>query len=739
MNPTHTRLVLLASVLLSTGASGASAAGAGETPSAAGAGDALSAAGPPPAAPRVELAYPSAPRGDQVDDYHGTKVPDPYRGLEDIDSPQTRAWVEKEGALARRYLDALPGREKLTQRVRAVWNYERWTPPARHGTHWFYFHNDGLQNQNVLYVTDDPAATTPGRVLIDPNTLSADGTVALRETAVTDDGRLIAYAVSEAGSDWQVWHVRDVEQGVDRPDQLHWSKDSNAAWRKDASGFYYTVFDAPTEQALLKAANQYQRLYFHKLGTPQSDDVMIYTRRDAPDWFFDPSVTQDGRYLIVAANRGTDVKNALLAEDLTASGGLKPVIAEPTAEYDPIDTVGTLLYVRTDDGAARYRIVAIDLEHPERAHWRVIVPEGADSIVAAHLVGGQLIVETLHDAHTVVRRFGTDGHALGDVALPGIGTASGFEGQASDRVTYYSYSSFSHPPSVFRLDLVTGAVSGWRSPALQSFVPANYETEERFVQSRDGTRVPLFITARRGTRKDGSNPTILFGYGGFDIAVTPSFSPAIAAWLESGGVYAVACLRGGGEYGRTWHEAGMKTHKQHVFDDFIAAGTDLVQERWTSPARLALRGGSNGGLLVAAVELQRPDLAAVAIPEVGVLDMLRFREFTVGKAWESDYGSVDQPEEFKALAAYSPVHNVRAGVPYPATLILTGDHDDRVFPAHSFKFAAAMQNADPHGKPILLRVETRAGHGQGMPTAKRIESVVDVYAFILDAMHVTPR
>jgi prolyl oligopeptidase len=684
-----------------------------------------------------QLAYPIAPRGNQVDDYHGTQVADPYRWLEDIDSPQARAWVESEGALARRYLDALPGRDKLTERVRAVWNYERWTPPVRHGSHWFYFHNDGLQNQNVLFVTDDPAA--PGRILIDPNTLSKDGTVALRETAITDDGHLIAYSVSDAGSDWQSWHVRDVDKGVDRADVLLWSKDSRAAWRKDGSGFYYTVFDAPAEKALLKAANEYERLYFHRLDTPQSADTLVYTRRDSPDWFSDPTVTEDGRYLLVASNRGTDVRNALLVQDLTTPGAaLTPVIAEPTAEFDPIDTIGSMLYVRTDDGAPRYRIVAIDLEHPDRAHWRVIVPEGPDSIGAAHLVGGQLILDTLHDAHTVVRRYDADGHALGEVKLPGIGTASGFGGHPADRFTYYSYSSFPVPPSIFRLELASGAVTAWHSPALTGYAPEDYETVERFAASRDGTRVPIFITARRGVRKNGENPTILYGYGGFDVALTPNFSPTIAAWLESGGVYAVACLRGGGEYGRNWHEAGMKVHKQHVFDDFIAAGEYLAREHWTRPARLALSGRSNGGLLVAAVELQRPDLAAVAVPEVGVLDMLRFREFTVGKAWEADYGSVQQPEEFKALAAYSPVHNVHPGVAYPATLIMTGDHDDRVFPAHSFKFAAAMQNADPDGKPILLRVETRAGHGQGMPTAKRIESVVDVYAFMFKAMQTAP-
>jgi prolyl oligopeptidase len=682
------------------------------------------------AASDVKLAYPPARRSDHVDIYHGLKVADPYRWMEDIDSPETRSWVEAQGRLSRAFLDATPGRAEMTARLKDIWNFERWSPPVRHGEYWFYSHNDGLQNQAVVFVTRDTGV--PGRILIDPNALAADGTVSLRETAVSDDGRLFAYATSDAGSDWQIWHVRDVVTGQDLPDELRWSKFGSASWRKDSSGFYYTRYDPPQEGQALKSANEYQKLYFHKLGTPQSEDRLVYTRRDDPNWFISAAVSEDGHYLVLEVNHGTDVRNAVLVQDLSVpEAPIVPVIAEPTALYNVIDNIGATLLVRTDDGAPRYRIVAIDLGNPEPAHWRTIIPEGPDTLDAATTVGGQLIVARLKDAHSAVARYAPDGRELGPIDLPGLGTAAGFAGRADDRVTYYGYSGFATPPSVFRVELATGAVSLWKSPTLKGFVPDDYQTQQVFFTSKDGTKVPLFIAARRGTPLNGNNPTILYGYGGFNISLTPAFSPAVAAWLQIGGVYAVANIRGGGEYGRAWHEAGMKTRKQTVFDDFAAAARHLVATHWTNPTRLALRGGSNGGLLVGAVEEQNPALAAVVVAQVGVMDMLRFRDFTVGKAWESDYGSVDNAGEFRAMYAYSPYHNVRAGVKYPATLIMTGDHDDRVYPAHSFKFAAAMQHANPHGEPALLYVESRAGHGQGKPTAKMIEEVVDMYAFIL--------
>ena len=679
---------------------------------------------------REPPAYPAAHRGTQVDEYHGVKVADPYRWMEDIDSAETRAWVTAESALSRRYLDAIPGRAELVARLREIWNSEVWTPPERHGANWFYTHNDGLQNQAVVFVTVDLANT--GRVLLDPNALSADGTVALRDSVISDDGHLFAYALSEAGSDWQVWHVRNVETGKDLPDTLKWSKAGSASWRKDGSGFYYTLYDPPAAGESLKSANQYQKLYFHRLGTLQSQDVLVYTRKDAPDWYVSGTVTDDGRYLIVEAALGTDVRNTVLVQDLSqADAPIVPIIPVPNATYDVVGNVGATLLVRTDDGAPRYRIVGIDIANPDPSRWHTIVPEGADTLDAATFVGGQLIANRLKDAHSAVQRYSAEGRPLGTVSLTGIGTAEGFGGRLDSTQTYFSFSGFSTPPSIYRLDLADGKVSLWHAPQLKGFKSADYETQQVFYKSKDGTAIPMFITARKGTALDGNSPTILYGYGGFDVSYTPTFTPAVAEWLRMGGVYAVANLRGGGEYGRAWHEAGMKTHKQNVFDDFIAAGEYLSAAHWTNPKRLAIKGRSNGGLLIGAVEEQRPDLAAVAIAQVGVMDMLRFSQFTLGKGWEADYGSVDDPEIFRALHAYSPYHNVRAGVKYPATLITTGDHDDRVFPAHSFKFAAAMQNADPHGQPILLRVETRAGHAQGEPVSKLIDEVADIYSFIL--------
>jgi prolyl oligopeptidase len=688
-----------------------------------------------PALAVADLSYPAAARGDHIDQYHGIAVPDPYRWMEEIDSPQTRAWVQAQGKISGDYLAALPHRDEIARRLKEIWNFERWNAPEKYGSNWFYTHNDGLQNQAVLFVTSDPA--DKGRVLLDPNALSTDGTVSLRDMAVSDDGRLLAYALSDGGSDWQIWHVRDVATGKDLPDTLRWSKAGGGSWLKDGSGFYYTVYDAPRAADALKAANQYEKLYLHKLGTAQAQDVLTYTRRDDPDWFVGGSVSDDGHYLIIEANHGDEVQNTLLVQHLTSkSAPIMTVIAKPTAVYNCIGNIGSTLYVVTDDGAPRYKLIAIDLAHPDRAHWRTVVPEERNTLDAATLVGGELIAQYLQDAHSAALRFTPEGKLLGSVSLPGLGTAQGFAGHLKDQDTYYSYSSFTTPTTINRLDLKSGASSVWRAPKLAGFQPSDYETVQVFYASADGTRVPMFITARRGIQRDGKAPTILYGYGGFNISIEPSFSPAIAAWIERGGVYAVANLRGGGEYGRAWHEAGMKTHKQHVFDDCIAAAEYLIAQKWTSPQRLALRGASNGGLLVGAVEEQRPDLFAAAIPQVGVLDMLRFRDFTVGKGWESDYGSVDNTQEFKALLAYSPYQNVKANVDYPATLIITGDHDDRVFPAHSFKFAAAMQHAHPQGKPILIRIETRAGHGQGKPTTIQIDEAADVYAFILNAMGV---
>jgi prolyl oligopeptidase len=677
--------------------------------------------------------YPAAQRGDHLDEYHGVKVADPYRWMEDIDSPATRAWVESEARLTSGYLAAIPGREKIAQRVKEIWNYQRWSAPDQHGARWFYVHNSGLQDQSVLFATAD--VDQPAQVLLDPNTLSKDGTVAFKGAGYSDDGRLMAYGLSEAGSDWEVWRVRDVVSGKDLPDEIRWAKFTGASWRKDGSGFYYSGYSAAPGGQSLKAPNQYHKVFFHKLGTPQSQDAQIYVRTDDPDWYVGGLVTDDGHYLVITAAHGTDVKNILLVADLSvANSAVAPVIAEPRANYTFIGNIGSTLYVQTDDAAPRSRVIAIDLGRPDRDHWRNVVPESTDTLDSVTLVGHQLIAQYLHDAHSVVRRYTPDGKPLGELQLPGLGTTSGFTGRIEDNVTYYAYTDYTTPASIYRLDLKSGRAALWKTPQLAAFNPSDYETKQVFFTSRDGTRVPMFVTARRGTMLDGRNPTILYGYGGFNDSLQPGFSPRVAAWLELGGVYAVANLRGGGEYGRPWHEGGMKTHKQNVFDDFIGAAEYLTAQHWTSRERLAILGASNGGLLIGAVEEQRPDLFAAAVAQVGVMDMLRFREFTVGKGWEADYGSVDNEDEFKALKAYSPYHNVRPNVAYPATLILTGDHDDRVFPAHSFKFAAAMQNADPHGKPILIRIDLRAGHGAGKPLSKQVDETADIYSFVLNAM-----
>ncbi|HZP66580.1 MAG TPA: prolyl oligopeptidase family serine peptidase [Rudaea sp.] len=678
-------------------------------------------------------AYPAAKTVAQVDDYHGTKVADPYRWLEDIDSPDTRAWIEAENKLTFERLNRIPGRDRLKRRLTELWNYERYGAPEKYGSRYFYTRNDGLQNQAVLYVAD--ALDAPPRVLLDPNTLSADGTIALKSYAVSDDGKHLAYGLSSGGSDWEEWHVLDVDTGKPTDDVLKWVKFSGASWRRDGTGFYYSRYEEPKGGNALKTANTFQKLCFHRLGTPQKDDLVVYEDTEHPDWLFSGSVTDDGRYLVITVSRFADNHTRVLYRDLgkrEREATIEPLLDNWDAEYRFLGNARHTFYFVTDKDAPRYRLIAVDAGKSGKTEIKQVVPEAAETLLNARVVHHSFINEYMKDAHSEVRRFDLKGKPIGTIALPGLGTAAGFTGRTDDTETFYVYTSFTAPPTVYRFDLAGGKNEVFRAPKV-AFDPAQFETRQVFYESRDGTRVPMFITAKKGIAQNGANPTILYGYGGFNISLQPSFSPAALAWLDLGGVYAVANLRGGGEYGRAWHEAGMKTHKQNVFDDFIAAAEYLIREKYTSPQRLAIRGGSNGGLLVAAVELQRPELFGAAVPQVGVLDMLRFRDFTIGKAWESDYGSVDNPEEFKALYAYSPLQNVKPGVDYPPTLIITGDHDDRVFPAHSFKFAAAMQAADPNGKPILIRIETRAGHGQGKPTAMQIDEATDIFAFILDS------
>jgi prolyl oligopeptidase len=672
--------------------------------------------------------YPPAPLADTVDSYHGVAVPDPYRGLEDLDSPETRAWIDAEVAFTERFLDAIPERAAIRQRLTELWNYERFGVPSRVGDSYVFAKNSGLQNQSVVYV-----AATPGgdaRVLIDPNTLSTDGTVALGGISFTDDGSLMAYSTSASGSDWLVWHVREVATGVDRPDELRWSKFSGAAWTIDGSGLYYSRYAEPDPAQQFKDENYNQTLYFHALGTPQSDDVLVYARPDHPDWNLSAATSEDGRWLIINASQGTDPNTRVFVRDLLAGSEVIELLPDADASYDYVGNDGTTFYFRTTLDAPARRVIQLSLDDRTPVE---VVAQSDDLLESAGLFGDILVLEYLHDAHSVVRRMTVAGISLGDVALPGLGTASGFGGKRRANETFYSYASYTQPTSIYRLDPATGESSLVFAPTV-AFDPNDYVSEQIFYTSKDGTRVPMIVTAKKGVPRDGTAPTVLYGYGGFNISLTPSFSPAILVWLERGGRWAVPSLRGGGEYGEAWHLAGTKERKQNVFDDFIAAAEYLIAHEYTSTPKLAIFGGSNGGLLVGACMTQRPELFAAAIPAVGVLDMLRFQKFTIGWAWTSDYGSADDADAFPYLYAYSPLHNLRAGTHYPATMIETADHDDRVYPAHSFKFAAALQAAQGGPAPVLIRIETKAGHGAGKPTAKVIDEAADRYAFLIKVL-----
>ncbi len=680
------------------------------------------------------LSYPSARKGDQVDDYHGVKVADPYRWLEDLDSTETASWVEAENRLTFGYLNQIPARAKIKERMTNLWNYERFGVPFKEGNNYFYSRNSGLQNQAVLYTL----TSLDGRptLLLDPNTLSTDGTVALSGTAVSDDGKLFAYSLSASGSDWQEWKVRDVSTGKDLPDLIKWVKFSGASWTRDGKGFFYSRYDEPKSDAL-KGTNYFQKLYYHRLGTSQAEDQLIYERPDQKDWFFSGNVTEDGRYLIVTVSQGTDVKTRVYFKDLeTKDSPLVKLLDNFDAAYNFIGNDGNTFWFQIDLNAPRGKIVAIDLTRPERNNWKVIVPESGEALQGVNIINHMLVANYLKDAHTQVKIYDTNGKFVREVEFPGLGTAAGFNGKARDKETFYSFTGFTSPTAIYRYDMVTGKSTIFRQPKVD-FNSSDYETKQVFYPSKDGTKVPMFITYKKGLKLDGTNPTYLYAYGGFNISLTPAFSVSNLVWMEMGGVYAQPNLRGGGEYGEDWHQGGMKLKKQNVFDDFIAAAKWLIVNNYTSTPKLAIGGGSNGGLLVGAALTQRPDLFGATLPAVGVMDMLRFQKFTIGWAWVSDYGSAENADEFKALYAYSPLQNVKPGKAYPPTLITTADHDDRVWPGHSFKFAATLQEAQAGPAPILIRVETKAGHGAGKPTSKIIEEAADRWAFLVRTLNMS--
>jgi prolyl oligopeptidase len=686
------------------------------------------------------LQYPAARITDQKDVYFGTTVADPYRWMENVDSAEVKQWVDTENTLTQSFLSDVPQRAKIHARLMELNDYERFQAPETENGRYFYRRNSGLQNQAVLYWQQGEQGEA--KVLLDPNTLRADGTVALQSTSVTDDGKLLAYTLAEAGSDLEKIHVKVVATGEDLPDVVDWVKFSGISWMKDGSGFFYSSFGVPKTEAeraeALKKAAYFHKIYFHKLGTPQTDDVVIFERPDDKEMTVGGGVSEDGHWLGLFQGKGSN--NALAVKDLTKTGwestNAPAIKIAPLADavYGWVGSEGHEVWIQTNKDAPNSKIVKVDLEHPEEANWKTIVPETKNSLDTATLVHGTLVLTYLVDAKSEVELRALDGKLIEKLKLPGIGTAGVGGGKKTDTETFFTFTNYTTPPTVYRLDMKTYATSVWKQPKL-TFDPAEYETKQVFAPSKDGTKVPLFITYKKGTKLDGTAPAILYGYGGFNVSLGPAYSSSRLAWIEMGGIYAEAILRGGGEYGEKWHEAGTKTHKQNVFDDFIGCAEFLIADKYTSAKKLAINGGSNGGLLVGAVELQRPELFGAVLAQVGVMDMLRFDKFTIGYAWKPDYGSPsDNEAEFRAIYTFSPVHNVHVGTHYPPTFITTADHDDRVFPAHSFKFAAAMQAAaekTPGAAPVLIRVETRAGHGGGMPLSKQLDVTADMYAFLV--------
>ncbi len=685
--------------------------------------------------PASNLLYPKSKVVDQIDDYHGTKINDPFRWLEDVDSEETKNWVVEQNKLTFDYLESIPARARFKQRLTELWNFERYGLPRQYGKTYFYTYNNGLRNQNVLYTASsiDEAGLTTQKLLLDPNLLSQDGTVALSGYVPSDDGKYLAYGVAESGSDWNVWRVRDVATGQDLSDTIRWVKFSTVAWTSDHLGFFYSRYDEPKEKEFT-GVNYFQKLYYHRIGTDQSQDVLVYERPDQKEWGFGASVSDDGKYLAISVWRGTEKKSlffyAPIADGkIPSKQQVVELISDFTADWQFLGNDGKRFYFETDDSAPKHRIVAIDLDTPESKDWITLVPETQHSIESSSLLGDRFLVHYIQDATSTVREYSIEGKPGQELKIPSLGTVAGFEGKRSTKETYFSFTNYITPPTVVRLDLNSLESTIWKSPKV-AFDPANYLTERVFYTSKDGTRIPMILSRKKGIDKNGQMPTILYGYGGFNISITPNFSPANVAWMEQGGMYAVANLRGGGEYGRDWHEAGMLENKQRVFDDFIGAAEHLIQESYTNSSKLAISGRSNGGLLVGATMTQRPDLFAVALPAVGVMDMLRFHKFTIGWAWVSEFGSSEKPEQFQNLLRYSPLHRLKPGTRYPATLITTGDHDDRVVPGHSYKFAARLQSCQSGTRPTLIRIETSAGHGAGTPVAKLIDTAADTLGFV---------
>ena len=680
------------------------------------------------------VVYPETRKVEQVDDYHGTRIADPYRWLEDPDSENTEAWVESQNEVTQAFFETIQSRESIRERLGELWNYAKFGLPEKRAGRYFYEANDGLQNQALLYVSE--GLNAKGRLLLDPNELAEDGTVDLASWEVSPNGEFVALAFASAGSDWREWRVLEVDSGEMLEDHVLWSKFSGASWAEDSSGFYYSRYAEPGEGETFTAANYFHKVYYHQVGTTQAADRLIYERSDEKEWGFDAQVTDDGRYLAMTVWKGTLSQNQFFYLDLEGSRGVVELLTGFEAEYLFVGNEGSQFYFLTDHQAPMRRLIAIDVERPKPENWQEVVPEAEVVAQSVNLVGSHFLISYLKDAQSVVKVYGLDGGWIRDVEFSGIGSASGFAGRPDDPETFYSFQNFTTPSTIFQYNAETGKSQVFKQAEV-AFDPSQFETRQVFYESKDGTRVPMFITVKKGLKLDGNRPTLLYGYGGFDISITPRFSVTNLAWVERGGVYAVANLRGGGEYGRDWHEGGMLDKKQNVFDDFIAAAEWLIDHDYTCPKKLGIHGRSNGGLLVGAVMCQRPDLFAAAVPGVGVMDMLRFHRFTIGYAWTSEYGCSDDAEQFKTLVAYSPVHNLKSETRYPATMVMTADHDDRVVPAHSHKFAATLQDCQADdGPPCLIRIETSGGHGAGKPTAMQIAESTDLLAFLSKALGV---
>lgn len=669
------------------------------------------------------MPYPQAERTDVVDNYFGTEVADPYRWLEDDNSEATAAWVAAENAVTQDYLSQIPFRDAIRERLTQLWNYPKEGIPAKHGDAWYYFYNDGLQNQSVLYRTTAPGAE--GEVFLDPNTLSDDGTVALSGVNFSKDGRYCAYAASASGSDWVTIRVMNSADRTLTDDRIEWVKFSGAVWAPDSKGFYYSAYDAP-EKGVFSSQNQFQKVYYHKLGTPQSADKLIYMDAEHPLRYFSAWPSEDGKWLFVIAAEGTSGIEILYKK--VSEPKFRTLLPGFDSDYAPVECVDDQLYYMTNKGASNYALMKVDLNNPSKIE--AVIPENDRNLLeGVTSAGGQLFASYLEDAQSAVYQYGFDGKKVREVALPAIGTVSGFDGEKEDTSLFYSLANYTAPATIYRYDIASGVTELYKAPKV-NFDPSLFVTEQVFFTSKDGTRVPMFVTHRKDMKLNGKNPCYLYAYGGFQINRTPGFNPSAIMFVEQGGIYCEANLRGGSEYGEEWHKAGMLENKQNVFDDFIAAAEYLIANKYTSSDKLAIAGGSNGGLLVGACEVQRPDLYAVCLPAVGVMDMLRFHKFTIGWGWVVEYGSSDDEEQFEYIYKYSPLHNIKPGVKYPATLVTTADHDDRVVPAHSFKFAAQMQYCQAGDAPILIRIESKAGHGAGKPTSKRIDEAADTYAFL---------